>query len=51
MYPTTHFLTISRGTFAKGLGFEQLAWSFLPLIVTAPVLIGIGALLLRKQER
>ncbi len=51
LYPTTHFLTISRGTFAKGLGFEQLAPSFLPLLVAVPVLIGLGALLLRKQER
>ena len=51
VYPTTHFLTIARGTFSKGLGFADLERSFLPLLIAVPVLIGIGAALLRKQER
>ena len=50
-YPTTYFLIIARGTFAKALGFQDLAGSFLPLLLAGPVLIAIGALLLRKQER
>jgi len=51
VFPTTHFLTIARGTFSKGLGFSDLQASFLPLALSVPVLIGLGALLLRKQER
>ena len=51
VFPTSHFLTIARGTFSKGLTFADLEASFLPLAIAAPVLIGLGALLLRKQER
>src|SRR5690606_1825540 len=31
IYPTTHHLVISRGTFAKALGFGDLYGSFAPL--------------------
>ncbi len=51
IYPTTHFLTIARGTFSKGLDFQDLRASFVPLLIAVPVLIGIGAALLRKQEQ
>jgi ribosome-dependent ATPase len=50
IYPTTHFLTISRGTFSKGLGFADLSDSFPPLVIAIFVLIGLSAALLRKQE-
>ena len=50
IYPTTHFLTISRGTFSKALGFEDLQASFWPLLIAMPVLITVSVLLLRKQE-
>lgn len=50
VYPTTHFLTISRGTFSKGLGFDDLAGSFVPLLVAVPILIGAAAAFLKKQE-
>ncbi|RDV01229.1 ribosome-associated ATPase/putative transporter RbbA [Undibacter mobilis] len=50
VYPTTHFLTISRGAFAKALGFGDLQSSFLPLVLAVPVLIGLCAMLLKKQE-
>lgn len=50
IYPTTHFLTISRGTFSKALGFGDLRASFWPLLIAMPVLIGASALLLKKQE-
>jgi ribosome-dependent ATPase len=49
-YPMTHFLTISRGTFSKALGFADLQPAFVPLLIAVPVLIGLSALLLRKQE-
>jgi len=51
IYPTTHFLTIARGTFAKALGFGDLHLSFLALAASVPVLIGAAVLSLKKQER
>jgi ribosome-dependent ATPase len=51
VYPTTYFLLIARGTFAKGHGFADLGATFLPLLAAGPVLVGLGALLLRKQAR
>jgi ribosome-dependent ATPase len=50
IYPMTHFLTISRGTFSKALGFGDLYASFLPLLLAAPILTVLGVLLLKKQE-
>jgi ribosome-dependent ATPase len=50
IYPTTHFLTISRGTFSKALGFADLYGSFIPLLIAIPVLLGLSVALLKKQE-
>jgi ribosome-dependent ATPase len=49
IYPTTYFVTISRGAFSKALDFRDLAGDFLPLLLALPVLLGLGALLLKKQ--
>lgn len=49
IYPTTHFLTISRGTFSKALGFADLYSSFIPLLIAIPVLLGLSVALLKKQ--
>ncbi len=51
VYPTTHFITIARGVFSKALGFGELGSSFIPLLVEVPILLGIGALLVRKQAK
>jgi ribosome-dependent ATPase len=51
VFPTTHFVTISRGTFSKALEFHDLRASFVPLLISIPVLIGLAAVLLRKQQR
>ncbi len=51
IYPTTHFVTISRGTFSKALDFADLSASFVPLAIAVPVLLGLALLLLQKQER
>jgi ribosome-dependent ATPase len=51
VFPTTHFVTISRGTFSKALDFHDLRASFVPLLISVPVLIGLTAALLRKQAR
>ncbi len=50
IYPTTYFLIIARGTFSKALDFADLRTAFVPLLVAAPVLITLAAVLLRKQE-
>ncbi len=50
IYPTTYFLTISRGVFVKALDFGDLHGSFVPLLIAIPILIGLCTALLRKQE-
>jgi ribosome-dependent ATPase len=50
VYPTSYYITISRGTFSKALGFAGLYQSFIPLLIAIPVLIGLSAALLKKQE-
>ena len=51
IYPTTHFLTISRGTFSKALGFADLSGAFIPLLIAVPVLTLASVILLKKQAR
>lgn len=51
IYPTTHFVTICRGTFSKALGFSELSASLLPLALAIPVILGLSVVLLKKQER
>ncbi|WP_196207971.1 ribosome-associated ATPase/putative transporter RbbA [Citrobacter sp. Res13-Sevr-PEB04-36] len=50
IYPTSHFLTIARGTFSKALDLMDLWPLFIPLAIAIPVVIGLSVLLLRKQE-
>jgi ribosome-dependent ATPase len=50
IYPTSFFITISRGTFNKALGFDSLYGSFIPLLIAMPVLLGLSAAFLKKQE-
>ena len=47
----TYFLTISRGTFNKALGFRDLGGEFLALAVFIPLGLALSLLLLRKQAR
>jgi len=49
--PATHFITISRGVFAKALGLRDLVWSFLPLAAAGPVLLMLSVMFLRKQAK
>ncbi|ABD90186.1 ribosome-associated ATPase/putative transporter RbbA [Rhodopseudomonas palustris] len=49
IYPTTYFVNITRGTFSKGLDFVELWNSFVPLLIAVPLLLGLGAALLKKQ--
>jgi ribosome-dependent ATPase len=50
VFPTTHYLTISRGVFSKALGFFDLQMYFVPLLIAVAVLLGLSVALLRKQE-
>lgn len=50
IYPTSHFLTIARGTFSKALDLMDLWQLFIPLVIAIPVVIGLSVLLLKKQE-
>jgi ribosome-dependent ATPase len=50
IYPTAPYITISRGTFSKALGFAGLHGSFIPLLIAIPVLVGLSVLFLKKQE-
>lgn len=51
VFPTTYFLTISRGVFTKALGFSDLAPDFAALLLIVVVLTLLNLLLLKKQDR
>ena len=51
IFPATYFLTISRGTFSKALGFAELGSLLLPLALAIPVITSLAVILLKKQER
>ncbi|CDF81720.1 Uncharacterized ABC transporter ATP-binding protein YhiH [Pseudomonas knackmussii B13] len=50
LYPTSHFLIISRGAFSKALGFADLWPYYLPLLLAIAVLTPLSVRLLKKQE-
>ncbi|HBQ0595993.1 TPA: ribosome-associated ATPase/putative transporter RbbA [Klebsiella pneumoniae] len=50
IYPTSHFLTIARGSFSKALNISDLWGSFIPLLIAVPLVLGLSVLLLKKQE-
>ena len=51
IYPTTHFLVISQGTFGKALGFGDLIEQFTALALFVPAITLLCVVLLRKQEK
>ena len=50
IYPTTYMLLISRGVFNKALDFVDLYHPILCLVITIPIVLGIGIMLQKKQE-
>ncbi|UHD63075.1 ribosome-associated ATPase/putative transporter RbbA [Klebsiella michiganensis] len=50
IYPTSHFLTIARGTFSKALNLTDLWGSFIPLLIAVPLVLGLSVWLLKRQE-
>lgn len=51
IYPASYMFTISRGVFSKALGFSDLHAAFWPLLLAAPLILGMSIALLRKQEK
>lgn len=51
IYPTSYYLTISRGTFSKALSFSDLRFSFYPLMIAIPILTMLSVFLLKKQAK
>lgn len=49
IYPTSHFVTISRGVFSKALGFADLGTPIVALAIVGPLLLALGTVLLKKQ--
>jgi ABC-2 type transport system permease protein len=47
--PTTHFITISRGVFLKGLGVGALAEQALPLLAIGVATLAVSLMLFRKK--
>lgn len=50
-WPTTYFMHLSVGSYTKGLGISDLTADLWHLFMFLPVLIGVSAMLLRKQEK
>ncbi|MHA3790649.1 ribosome-associated ATPase/putative transporter RbbA [Sphingomonas sp. YL-JM2C] len=50
IFPATHFVTICRGVFSKGLGFPDLWGELLTLAISFPIILAVCVMLLRKQE-
>ncbi|HBP5515970.1 ribosome-associated ATPase/putative transporter RbbA [Pseudomonas aeruginosa] len=50
LYPTSHFLIISRGVFSKALGISDLWGYYLPLVAMILMLTLLSVCLLKKQE-
>ncbi|MCQ2048604.1 ATP-binding/permease fusion ABC transporter [Stutzerimonas stutzeri] len=51
LYPTSHFLIISRGVFSKSLGLAELYPYFIPMLLAIPLLTLLSVAGLRKQEK
>ena len=51
IFPTTYHIIVTRGVFSKALQLNDLWPALWPLFVSIPILLTVGVLLLRKQER
>ncbi len=49
IFPTTYMLLISRGVFNKALHFADLHQPLLVLVITVPIILGLGIILQKKQ--
>ncbi|MCP1660247.1 ABC transporter ATP-binding protein/permease [Neisseria perflava] len=51
LFPASWYMTVSVGTFTKGLGFGELQEEYVVLAVFALVCMTLSCLLLKKQEK
>lgn len=51
VFPTTYHIIVTRGVFSKALSMQDLWPALWPLVAAIPVLMLVGVMLLRKQER
>jgi ribosome-dependent ATPase len=51
IFPARYFLNISVGTFTKGIGFPELVWNFVFLIMIYMTIQIMTVFLLKKQEK
>jgi len=51
IFPSSYFQNISLGTFTKSLGFQELNYNFLFLVILAISYLSLSLLLMRNQER
>ena len=50
IFPTAHFLVITRGVFSKALGYADLQKEFFALVLTIATLLALCTFFLKKQE-
>ena len=51
VFPARYFLNISVGTFTKGIGFPELVWNFVFMIMIYMTIQIMTVFLLKKQEK
>ncbi|MGO9215070.1 MAG: ribosome-associated ATPase/putative transporter RbbA [Syntrophales bacterium] len=51
VFPARYFLNISEGTFTKGIGFPELVWNFVFLVMIYMAIQIMTVFLLKKQEK
>ena len=51
VYPTSWFVTAARGAFSKAFGFPEFIQPMLAMALAVPVILGLAAAFLKKQER
>jgi ribosome-dependent ATPase len=51
IFPARYFLSISVGTFTKGIGFPELVWNYVFLLVSYATIQTMTVFLLKKQDK
>jgi ribosome-dependent ATPase len=51
IFPARYFLNISVGTFTKGIGFPELVWNFVFLVIIYTTIQTMTVFLLKKQDK
>ncbi|HVN71784.1 MAG TPA: ribosome-associated ATPase/putative transporter RbbA [Desulfomonilia bacterium] len=51
IFPARYFLNISVGTFTKGIGFPELVWNFVSLVMIYTTIQTMTVFLLKKQDK